>query len=252
MTGHVGKPYLLIRMTVPWSDRYKGRRAHDVSYRLHAAVASAFAVDDSPAKTPFSCYSVDEQRRRRWTQKDRDRHVPILAYALESTWREAQAQTANSASVEVKAMPFLASGQKLAFQIRACPTVRTRADKDGCYKSNGTRNKLRVLDAWQHAKITNPNITADEAYASWLRAKLAGAAHLPGASDDDTPETILIVERSTQRVYRKNLKGKLALPNVLFKGVLTVTDADQFNALVARGIGRQRAFGFGMLLLRPV
>ena len=34
-------------------------------------------------------------------------------------------------------------------------------------------------------------------------------------------------------------------------GALTVTDPDAFAALLARGVGRHRAYGYGMILLRP-
>jgi CRISPR system Cascade subunit CasE len=37
----------------------------------------------------------------------------------------------------------------------------------------------------------------------------------------------------------------------LLRGELTVADPDAFSALLARGVGRHRAFGYGMLLLRP-
>jgi CRISPR system Cascade subunit CasE len=45
---------------------------------------------------------------------------------------------------------------------------------------------------------------------------------------------------------------KLDRPQALVKGVLNIADSDAFNRLLARGIGRHRAFGYGMLLLRPV
>ena len=35
------------------------------------------------------------------------------------------------------------------------------------------------------------------------------------------------------------------------QGILTVTDSAAFAALLARGVGRHRAYGYGMLLLRP-
>ena len=37
----------------------------------------------------------------------------------------------------------------------------------------------------------------------------------------------------------------------VFEGTLEVRDAALFQGLLARGVGRHRAFGFGMLLLRP-
>ena len=44
---------------------------------------------------------------------------------------------------------------------------------------------------------------------------------------------------------------KVAGPDVVFRGELEIMDGDAFVALVVRGIGRHRAFGFGCLLLAP-
>ena len=35
------------------------------------------------------------------------------------------------------------------------------------------------------------------------------------------------------------------------QGVLTITDGGAFASLLARGVGRHRAYGYGMMLLRP-
>ncbi len=40
-------------------------------------------------------------------------------------------------------------------------------------------------------------------------------------------------------------------PDVIFTGQLQVEHSEAFARLLARGIGRHRAFGFGMLLLKP-
>jgi CRISPR system Cascade subunit CasE len=40
-------------------------------------------------------------------------------------------------------------------------------------------------------------------------------------------------------------------PETVVDGTLTVADPAAFAALLARGVGRHGAFGFGMLLLRP-
>jgi CRISPR system Cascade subunit CasE len=45
--------------------------------------------------------------------------------------------------------------------------------------------------------------------------------------------------------------GRIERPNAVLEGTLTVGDPDAFARLLARGIGRHRAFGFGMLLLKP-
>lgn len=38
-------------------------------------------------------------------------------------------------------------------------------------------------------------------------------------------------------------------PDALLRGCLRVLEPDAFAHLVARGVGRHRSFGFGMLLL---
>jgi CRISPR system Cascade subunit CasE len=40
-------------------------------------------------------------------------------------------------------------------------------------------------------------------------------------------------------------------PDAVLRGRLQIEDGNGFARLVARGIGRHRAFGFGMLLLMP-
>jgi CRISPR system Cascade subunit CasE len=40
-------------------------------------------------------------------------------------------------------------------------------------------------------------------------------------------------------------------PDVTLRGRLSITDSAAFADLLRRGVGRHKAFGFGMLLLRP-
>jgi CRISPR system Cascade subunit CasE len=44
---------------------------------------------------------------------------------------------------------------------------------------------------------------------------------------------------------------ELTGPDVTFSGTLAVQDPAAFHGMLSRGVGRHRAFGFGMLLLRP-
>jgi CRISPR system Cascade subunit CasE len=43
----------------------------------------------------------------------------------------------------------------------------------------------------------------------------------------------------------------MTMPEAEFEGTLEVLDGTAFHAVLARGIGRHRAFGYGMLLVRP-
>ena len=62
--------------------------------------------------------------------------------------------------------------------------------------------------------------------------------------------TKLVSFRRTRAVRKRHARYSEG-PDVVMRGVLTVTDSDAFSNLLARGIGRHRAYGYGMLLLRP-
>jgi CRISPR system Cascade subunit CasE len=58
----------------------------------------------------------------------------------------------------------------------------------------------------------------------------------------------ILVRRTHGTARRSHLTER---PDVLFGGTIEVTDAQAFPQLLERGVGRHRAFGFGMMLLRP-
>lgn len=144
-----------------------------------------------------------------------------------------------------KPMPGLwRSGAQYAFEVRACPTVRFWTD-DG---------RQAECDAFTAAvrKAASPAtpVNRTAVYGDWLRQKMAAAAELETATVAGfqlfTPH-----RRNTDRALVAMNKARRC-PDALFQGVLRVTDPDAFAALLARGIGRHRAFGFGMLLVKPV
>ena len=57
--------------------------------------------------------------------------------------------------------------------------------------------------------------------------------------------------RQTQSRDGKRTTSTLVRPQALLEGYLTVQEPDEFTSLLKRGIGRHRAFGYGMILLRP-
>ncbi len=144
--------------------------------------------------------------------------------------------------LEAKPMPErFAIGRTPGFPVRVRPTVRI--DRDG------NRDKVREVDAWLAAlRGTAPDAGPPRAeiYADWLRTRLtaggASARHLMLESFRLSP----VFRRDAGRRLRR-VNG----PAASFRGHLAVHDPERFAALLARGVGRHRAFGFGMLLLRP-
>lgn len=162
-------------------------------------------------------------------------------------------------TLSVKAMPeHFPLDKRLGFEVRLRPTARSSFSPDGSGRRGG-RHRVEI-DAALHAALAAreadphaPLPDADEIYRSWLAERLARS----GAQT--TMEEMRFVWRRRAAIVRKDDKGRKAVhgrkgggPDICVAGVLKVAEPDQFATLLARGVGRHRAFGFGMLLLRPV
>jgi len=84
---------------------------------------------------------------------------------------------------------------------------------------------------------------------------ISGVAHEPIV--EFLPGWISIVGFRRVKVFRRD-RGKghsnkrgIEKPDVIFSGELVIRRPIEFGDLLKRGVGRHRAFGFGMLLLRP-
>ena len=205
----------------------------DFGYALHALLTAAFGEG---APRPFRYLSEGQG---------------LLAYSdrpIESLRENAVLATPEVAgalglgSLEARRFPSnWRAGQRLGFEVRVRPIVRT---KDG-----------RERDAFLHAiepSVPGSGPQRAEVYAEWLRKQLSndGAAKVTYAGLDVFRLTRVVrrplaVDTGKRRVY--SFSG----PDAVFKGELVVTDGEAFARMVARGIGRHRAFGFGMVLLKP-
>lgn len=240
------------------------RPGHDDGYGWHALLAAAFG---EYAPKPFRIVERP------------GRPVQFLAYT-DRTKAELLERAVSFATPDVytalgidrmdeKPMPALfRAGHRLSFEVRVRPTVRQ--DRDG------DRRKSREKDAFLAAVDALPprgeraDIQRADVYRGWLAARLAGAATLedrafrlvhlrrtmllrPTQRGDREVRPVGLLrkrkERGEQEGYEKSEQG--GSPDTVLGGTLIVTDPDAFMALLARGIGRHRAFGFGMLLLRP-
>ena len=209
----------------------------DLGYALHALLAAAF---DTLAPRPFVLL------------RDGRRPATLLAYSTaDATALREQAtafalpETIAALGLETlagKAMPArFAAGRRLGFSLRVRPMIR--ADRDG------DRAKAREVDAFLSAVTgTGPDAgpSRAEVYQDWLLRRLEEG----GA----TGETLTLTAFRLAAVYRRDQARKLRRslgPDASFTGSLVVRDPENFAALLTRGVGRHRAFGFGMLLLRP-
>jgi CRISPR system Cascade subunit CasE len=134
------------------------------------------------------------------------------------------------------------AGRFLSFEVRARPVVRSR--------SNPRSGNTDEIDVAPHRAAREPGVTREQAYVDWLAAQVSrdGAAVLEIARLHAFSRT-----RVVRRIGDGNDRRWISVegPDAWMRGRLRVIDSDAFNALLRRGIGRHRAFGFGCLLIAP-
>ena len=233
--------------------KHQLKTSADYGYLLHTGFAQMFADSCAPSKIPFDNFAIDDLSDR---AKEKPQLVFVLAYSqfneaelLKKIGDKQQAMLKECAS---KKFPQQNQGTQLTFQVRATPitrlaSARTYQDQDGESFSikKGAEVDVFVKKCWE-----NPgrSISREEVYGDWLRAQLA---NLGGASLVDVKLKAFQRERLMRRTHGdKRVGRRVERPDALLTGQLKVTDSEAFSQLLARGVGRHRAFGFGMLLLR--
>ncbi|MCY4541172.1 MAG: type I-E CRISPR-associated protein Cas6/Cse3/CasE [Rhodobacteraceae bacterium] len=154
--------------------------------------------------------------------------------------------------------PVLAAGDRLAFVLRANAT-KDRRSSPGENTVTGTKRRPRRnrrVDIVMHAmhelglkggsrgsdsRSSRRMQVAEEAAQSWLarQGKLRGF------------EIGMLAVEDYQALSLKRSKGKAAKLGVLdLKGILTVSEPEEFTNLLYAGLGRAKAFGCGLMLVR--
>jgi len=243
------EPLYLIRLDIETPRAYELARRHrlptqadDIGYVLHAGLAALFG---ELGPTTFAVERIEP----RW--------IRLLAYSERplAELRERAETYADPAAYRLcaweraadKPMPSTwREGQRLGFQVRVCPTIRMA--QAGPKHRAGAEVDVFLAALWRAGEGPEPD--REVVYREWLGSALerSGGAHLETAAIMQFHLEALL--RRTQG-ERRTARPRLRKPDVTMQGALTVRHPEQFEALLRRGVGRHRAFGFGMLLLRP-
>ncbi len=207
----------------------------DNGYALHALLTAAFG-DQAPK--PFR-YLGTRQGFLAYTDQP-----PAMLHDNAALATPDVARALGLESLAVRAFPTTwSTDQALSFEVRVRPVLRA---KDG-----------RERDLFLHAVEAQPPgeqpINREAIYAEWLRKQFAeqhAAQLLQVGMDAFRLSRVIRRPQADETGQRK--PRTLSGPDAVFKGQLRVGDSDAFTRLLTRGIGRHRAFGFGMLLLKPV
>ncbi len=203
---------------------------------LHRTILSAFPPDPKP--TAFrKKHSVLFR-----TEIDRCIGTPtvLVQSATEPDWAVLEerarylAEAPAHKNVE-RAYDHLTDGQTLTFRLRANVTLCTKRNADG------TTGKPRRV----------PLRTPEECTA-WLRRK--GEQHgfelVSTEASSEVPDLRVNPEQDVDARCGE-LKRTMRFGSVLFEGRLRITDAGLFRTALGDGIGRGKAYGFGLLSVRP-
>lgn len=210
------------------------RDAEDLGYVVHGQLAALFG---ELAPKPFRVLPGAEVEVLGYGSADEAelrRHAEVFALPEELAVLRA---------LKTKRMPSRwAAGRRLGFEVRLCPVVRTSS-------ATPRRKAGAEVDAFLAAcdRAGDEKVDRRAVYRDWLEQRLHPAARLLAAELVQLRLTRLF--RRTQGETRRG--EKLERPDALFRGELEIADPEAFAKLLARGLGRHRAFGFGMLLLRP-
>lgn len=212
----------------------------DTGYLVHSQLCGLFGNELAPK--PFTVIRTDGPR------------LCVLGYSSVPAEELAQhAQTfAQPITYQIvdwdtftsKPMPaaFPLGGQ-FSFRLRVCPVVR-KGRGSQFYKAG------REVDVFlSEVARCGPNVPLDRhtIYTAWLENCLSrqGGARCSG---------VRVIQFHRSRLLRRNTSRAglpVERPEVVFEGNLEVTAPERFQQLLKRGVGRHRAFGFGMVLLQP-
>lgn len=229
--------------------RGQAMREIDPGYLIHGLLEGVFGPK---GLRPFQVDHSDDAKVRLLGYAARDASTlasDAQAFATPEAWA-----AIDWSSLQTKRMPDAWSpGRRLGFTARVCPVVRLAGPPASHRTRDGEGAAGREQDAWLVACRRDPGASPPpdraDVYRGWLAEALkrSGGANLIDA--EMTAFQVATLHRRTQGVERR--PRRVRLPDATFSGTLEVADPEAFAVLLARGIGRHRAFGFGMLLVRP-
>ena len=224
----------------------KGRRqSFDEGAALHHLLGETFGP---AALQPFRLTAPPRRRTGSLYAYTSIEPAELIETAAMAAMPEVVAALA-PASLETKPMPTVfAPGRRLGIDVHLRPTVRLLRDvappPDGGHGfRKGAEIDAFLAEALTHADRGAMEVlgrTREAVYRDWLAARLEGLA---------------IVEEVRLAAFRRTLAARGGAgheaPDVTLHGTIRIADPERFADGLRRGIGRHRAYGYGMLLLRP-
>lgn len=154
-------------------------------------------------------------------------------------------------SVQVETKPYqprLSNGQRLAFSLRANPVITKKTgDAVRRVRHDVVMNAKHDMAAASSGVIDfSPGEIQYSAGSKWLYDR----ADRHGFSFD--PSLLRVYGYQQRRIKGGKQKNKIQFSVLDYNGILAITDAKSFYQTLTDGIGRAKAFGCGLMLVRRV
>jgi CRISPR system Cascade subunit CasE len=181
-------------------------------YEMHRSIARAFGDTEESQAAARCLFRIEDSGQSSM--------ITVLVQSKTAPdWEALRAHAGDryfAAEPEVKEVALrLSAGERLAFRLRANPTVAHDGKRTGLYD--------------------------DEARLKWLERK----AEISGFG----PLMVRVVDEPAVKAKRKDVPASAVFSSARFEGLLVVKDADLLAAAVENGIGAAKGFGFGLLSL---
>jgi CRISPR system Cascade subunit CasE len=238
------------RLLISWgASRHLIPRRGDLGYALHGAWQAALGPR---APQPFRYFGGEKGLLAYTASSASDLREAIALGDSGAIAALGLAATATHGGFSMRRMPMSwPSGRRLRFEVRVRPVIRE--GKTG-----------RERDAFLHAAGSVPpgTLERESVYAQWLRAQLQpvsdgtqqawhGAVRLEAVHLSEFHLSSVTRMGARPAADGRRPRSDVVGPDAVLTGTLVVENPIAFQHWLARGIGRHRAFGYGMVLLKP-
>lgn len=144
--------------------------------------------------------------------------------------------------------PALSVGQPLAFSLRANSVVKRRDENDRQQVHDvvmDLKHKLREAGEWEDSDLSQADLV-QRAGAAWLKSR----AEQYGFK---LSEDMLSAESYRKHAFKKPRNNrKVTFVTIDFQGRLEVADVARFKKALFEGVGPTKAYGCGLMMVRPI
>lgn len=230
------------RRLAVWAARHRLLdRSGDLGYAFHDLLQAAFGA----GALRVYRYIDTDQSLVGYTEVSREQLMQAAAQAPPDVAAALGLGTTELyGGLSVRPFPVTwPAGQVLGFECRVRPVIR---------EVETGRERDVFLAAVE--KYDQVELDRGETYASWLATYFDRQGGAEVMNVQMTAFRLLGMMRRMQKALDTNGRHRarsVGGPDAVLTGYLRVTNPVGFAAMIRRGIGRHRAFGFGMLLLKP-